>query len=144
MPFRPSAVVSLVVLPGVFALVGCSDGNKAFVLNGSVSYQGKPLKSGLVRLHMADGRAGMAMIHPDGTFEATDVIPGDAKVTIEEDPATRNRRMMGGGGAAAPSLPDPANSASAPVAIPSKYQDVKTTPLSYTLKRGTPLKIELE
>lgn len=137
MPFRPSTLVALVVLSGVFSVAGCSDGNKAFVLTGSVSYRGTPLKSGLVRLHMGDGRAGMAMIHPDGSFEATDVFPGEAKVTIEEDPAERNRRMMG---AAAP-----ANSVSAPpVAIPSKYQDVKTTPLSYTLKRGTPLNIELE
>ena len=68
MTCRSSAVLALVALLGALVLVGCSDSKKGFVLKGSVSYQGKPLSSGMVRLHMAENRLAMAMIQPDGSF----------------------------------------------------------------------------
>jgi hypothetical protein len=131
----------LVALLGALVLVGCSDSKKGFVLKGSVSYQGKPLSSGMVRLHMAENRLAMAMIQPDGSFEVTDVFPGEAKVTVEEDPAALKRRAMAAGGGA-PKAEKPASAP--PVAIPPKYKDVNTSDLTFTLKAGTPLKIELK
>jgi hypothetical protein len=144
MTCRSSAVFVLAVLSGALALVGCSDCKKGFVLKGSVSYQGKSLSSGMVRLHMAENRMAMAMIQSDGSFEATDVFPGEAKVTIEEDSAAQKRMAMAGG-AGAQRSPAPGEAASAPpVAIPPKYKDVNTSDLVYTLKAGTPLNIELK
>lgn len=144
MTYRSSVVLALIALLGLLALAGCSDSKKGFTLKGSVSYQGKPLSSGVVRLHMSENRMAMAMIQSNGSFEATDVFPGEAKVTIEEDPAVQKRMAMGGGaGAARPPAAGEATSAP-PVAIPPKYKDVNTSDLVFTLKRGEPLNIELK
>src|SRR5262249_33965630 len=138
---RSSAVLLLVALPAVFVFAGCSRGKKGFVLKGSVSYQGKPLSSGMVRLHMADNRMAMAMIRPDGSFEATDVFAGQAKVTIDEDPAVK---QMMPAPVAARKAPAPKASTALPVPIPPKYKNVSASDLAFTVQRGMLLNIELE
>jgi hypothetical protein len=143
---RPSAVHTLVVFSGVLALAGCSGSKKGFALKGSVSYQGKPLPSGVVRLYMAENRVTMARIQPDGSFEATEVFPGEAKATVEEDPTARMRKMMPATGAAAgvPAAAGPMNRFSLPsVPLPAKYKDTSTSGLTFTLKADDPLIIEL-
>jgi hypothetical protein len=132
----------LVALSGVFVISGCSNGKKGFVLKGSVSYQGKPLSSGMVRLYMPDNRMAMAMIRPDGSFEATDVFAGETKLTIEEDPAVK--QLMPAPAGAQKALA-PKASAAPPVPIPPKYKDVSTSGLVFTVTSAKQrLDIELE
>jgi len=137
---RSSAVFLWLVLSGSLVLTGCSSGKKSFTLKGSVSYQGKALTSGIVRLHMADERMAMAIIQPDGSFEATDVFPGEAKVTIERRSSRRAWRQ-----AEAPKTSTAGKSAAAPSSsIPTKYRDVDTSGLVFTLVPEQPLEIKLE
>lgn len=139
---RSSVVFVLIAVPAVLVLAGCSDKNKRFTVQGSVSYQGKPLSAGLVRLYMAEDRKASAKIQSDGSFTVTDVLPGEAKVTVEpEDPAEKMRRMMSPEGGPQGAAPKPAPPPT--VSLPAKYQDVTTTDLIFTLEPGIPLKIEL-
>ncbi|HWG44253.1 MAG TPA: hypothetical protein VN688_15850 [Gemmataceae bacterium] len=135
----------LVAFPVILILAGCSDSKKSFTQKGSVSYLGKPLSSGVVRLHMADKRVAVAMIQSDGSFEATDVFPGEAKATIEEDLAKRQRMAMPPAPKVGASGPAPANQPSTPsVPIPNKYKNADTSDLTFTLKSGVPLDIQLK
>jgi len=146
MTCRPSVLLALIGFSAVLGLAGCSDSKKGFALKGSVSYQGKPLPSGVVRLYMTENRVTVARIQPDGSFEATDVFPGEAKATIEDDPAEKQRKRMPATGAAAgaPAAAGPMNRSPLPsVPLPAKYKDASTSGLSFTLKVGDPLNIEL-
>jgi len=145
MTWRPSVFV-LIGFSASLAITGCSNSKKGFALKGSVSYQGKPLPSGVVRLFMNEDRVTVARIQPDGSFEATDVFPGEAKATVEEDPTARMRKMMPATGATAgmPAAAGPMNRSSLPsVPLPAKYKDPSTSGLIFTLKAGDPLNIEL-
>ena len=137
---RSSAFFLWVVLAGTLVLTGCSSGKKSFTLKGSVSYQGKALNSGIIRLHMADDHMAVAMIQPDGSFEATDVFPGEARVTIEK---FRRRRTWGRPEAPKTSTAGKA-AAALPGSLPDKYKDVNTSGLTFTLAPGQPLEINLE
>lgn len=121
-------------------LVGCSRGNKSFTLKGTVSYQGKPLNSGVVRLHMGEEHMAAAMIQPDGSFEATEVFPGQAKVTVER----KARRRAWKQGDTPPGGSSAKRGTAPPDAIPDKYKDVNTSGLAFTLEAGKPLNIQLE
>jgi hypothetical protein len=138
MTYRFSTVFALVVLPGVLVLAGCSSGKKSFALKGSVLYQGQPLTSGVVRLHMAENRVAMARIRPDGSFEATDLFAGQVKATIEDDPMEEMQRRMRAG-ARGPKAPIPKSSP-----IPVKYRDVNTSGLVFTIESNQPLDIILQ
>ncbi|HEY7426748.1 MAG TPA: hypothetical protein VH682_21105 [Gemmataceae bacterium] len=140
---RSSTALLLVALLGVFVLGGCSSGKKGFAVKGSVSYKGKPLSAGVVRFHMADNRMAMAMIQSDGSFAVTDLFPGEAKVTVEEDTAARMRkRVPAGAKVPKASAPKPPPAPSAP--IPDKYKDVTTAGLVFTLAPEQPLEIKLD
>ena len=134
---RSSAVFLLVALLSVFVLAGCSKSKKPFALKGSVTYQGKPLTSGMIRLHMADNRAAIAMIHRDGSFEATEVFAGEAKVTVEDIPGMKQQLPKASKAPVSKRQPSP------PISIPAKYKDVNTSDLVFTLVRGQPLDIQL-
>jgi|SRR5579875_3896007 hypothetical protein len=133
------STVSLLSFFWIFLFfVGCAKDHKDFRIKGTVSYQGKPLSSGVIRLHMANGRVAAARIRPDGSFEITDVIPGEVKVTIEEDPAEIERRTM-----PLPQVPMKPAVMKSSVQVPAKYKDAKTSDLVFTLVPGQPLKVEL-
>ena len=138
MTYRFSTVFALVALSGVLSLAGCSDSKKGFALKGSVSYQGQPLTSGIVRLYMAENRVSMARIQPDGSFEATDLFAGEVKATIEEDPMEEMQRRMRVG----------ARVSKAPLAkssaIAAKYRYVNTSGLVFTIESNQPLGITLQ
>ena len=138
MTYRFSTVFALVALPGVLVLAGCSSSKKGFALKGSVSYQGQPLTSGIVRLHMAENRVAMARIQPDGSFEATDLFAGEVKATIEADPMEEMQRRMRAG-VRGPMAPIPKSTP-----IPAKYKDVNTSGLVFTIESNQPLDIALQ
>jgi hypothetical protein len=134
MTSRSSAVFILAALSATLALTGCSSGKKSFTLKGSVSYKGEPLTAGVLRLHMADNHMSVATIQPDGSFEATDVVPGEAKLTLEENTRIRRVGPFGRQG----------GKKKASVPIPPKYKEVDKSGLVFTLKAGDPLNIQIE
>jgi hypothetical protein len=65
-------------------LSGCGNqGTSTF--HGSVSYAGKPLKSGVIYFlgPAPQMRMGMGTIHDDGTYTATDVPVGEVRVSFQ-------------------------------------------------------------
>ncbi|MDY3553146.1 hypothetical protein R5W24_002238 [Gemmata sp. JC717] len=132
----------LLTVAGVAAVLaaapGCS-GQKPQNVSGVVTLNGKPLTSGVVRFHGTGDRMATANIQPDGTFVATDVMPGEVKVAVTES-------LIAAGGARATPNAAKSQGLSAPeqpkrVAIPPKYKDVNTSNLNYTI---TPSMANLE
>jgi hypothetical protein len=124
-------------------LAGCS-GNQRLTIQGTVSYQGRPVPSGVVKFHGPGDRVSMATLEKDGTFTITDVSPGEVKVTVEEDPAARMKESMTGAGDEQPSA-DGKEAAVPPISIPPRYWKVSTSGLVYTITSGTDrLDVKLE
>ncbi len=109
------------------------------------------MTSGVVRFHMANNRLANAIIQPDGTFEATEVIPGEAKVTVEDDPGKLNQKIpIPRTGAAPPAAKQPApqvpgvpEPTAKAVPIPAKYKDPEKSGLVFTLSPNVPIEIQL-
>jgi hypothetical protein len=116
------------------AAVGCSKANKKVTVNGTVSYKGQPLHSGILKFIGPNGEYSAASIQPDGTFIMTDVVPGEMKVGVMEAP--QGSGSPTGERTAAPK---------APVSLPAKYRDPETSGLKYTITPDTTdLKIEIK
>jgi hypothetical protein len=143
MTARSSGVFAFVVLSALVVVAGCSGPNKGFSVKGSVSYQGKPLRAGWVRLHMADDRMAMAMIQSDGSFEATDVLPGEAKVTVEMRQTKMDWKAPPKGAALAFRRKQQKR-ADQLVSLPVKYKDINTSGLVFSLVPGERLEIRLD
>ncbi|AWM41383.1 hypothetical protein GobsT_75820 [Gemmata obscuriglobus] len=115
-------------------VTGCSKGEiKKQTIEGTITYKGAPLQSGILRFVGAGGAFATAPIHSDGTFTITDVVPGEIQVGIMEGP--RSSSSSDGKGAAAPKT--------AP--LPAKYKDPEHSGLKYTIDENTKkLNIELK
>lgn len=117
----------------IVALAGCSQDTKKVTVDGTISYKGRPLESGILQFVSADGGSySAASIQPGGKFVMTDVVPGEVKVAVIPSP--------GGSGSSsgAETAPRPK---SPPVELPEKYRDAATSGLKYTI---TPDTTELE
>ncbi|HEX4613775.1 MAG TPA: hypothetical protein VH092_36680 [Urbifossiella sp.] len=116
--------------------VGCSGGGtKKIVVRGTVTYNGQPLDSGMLQLAGPNGAYAAAAIKADGTYEITDVTPGETKVAVQETP--RNSGSSSGG----KHQPLPKE----PPKIPAKFRDVKTSGVTVTITPSTSdLPIELK
>ncbi len=78
-----SAVVAAVVL---MAAVGCGEAPPPTGgLTGTVTYEGKPVTSGMILFSPADGnyRGSKTVKIVDGKYDATGVLVGASRVTIE-------------------------------------------------------------
>ena len=113
---------------------GCSQGGvKKQTIEGTVSYKGVPLQSGILRFVGTGGAFATAPIHSDGTFTITDVMPGEVQVGIMEAPQSSSS-SDGKGGARKRSAP-----------LPAKYKDPERSGLKYTITEDTnTLNIELK
>lgn len=130
-----SRALALGALVCCFA-VGCSQGGvKKQTIEGTVSYKGAPLKSGILRFVGASGAFATAPIREDGTFTVTDVVPGEVQVGIMEAPQSGGSSSDGkGGGPKAKSPP-----------LPAKYKNPDQSGLKYTIGDDTKkLDIELK
>lgn len=117
--------------------VGCSQGGvKKQTIEGTVSYKGAPLKSGILRFVGASGAFATAPIREDGTFTVTDVAPGEVQVGIMEAPQSGGASSDGKGkGGPAPKAPP----------LPAKYKNPEQSGLKYTISEDTrKLDIELK
>jgi len=148
-----------VVLVTCFALLGCGggtgSGNSARV-SGSLTYNGQPIKGGVMCFHDASGVVYPAQLSPDGTYSANDIGTGEMVVTVDTEslnPARTGADAPKGRDAEARMAMDRKTSqrsdgpaggngpaASAPpvsyTKIPAKYHNAKTSTYTVTLKSG--------
>jgi hypothetical protein len=144
------------VLPLILALVsGCvKNPNAPAQVSGTVTYNGQPLKGGMLTLHSKDAGVYSAGIRSDGTYSATDLPAGEMVVTVETESVNPNKKtpQYGGGRGAPPPKgagPQPYKPPGAPadagtkgpdpaeyVKIPAKYADPKKSGLTVTLSQG--------
>jgi hypothetical protein len=76
----------VVVAAAALAAAGCADKSaKMMTLHGTITYNDQPLRSGFLKIVGENWTTG-AMIQPYGSFEVTSVLPGEAKVYVEETP----------------------------------------------------------
>jgi hypothetical protein len=135
----PRKTVFFPFLAVLLCASGCGD-SKATV-RGTVTYKNSPLTSGEVRFIGKSGtvpRAGL--IGPDGRYEIIDAPVGEVQVTVvcikSDGPLTQVN--MGGKTADGKSVrkrdtkPSPRTSA-----IPTKYNDPKTSGLLFTITTGS-------
>ena len=74
--------------------VGCSSDTRHGVVSGSVTLDGQPIKTGIIRFVPADGQTATAdAVIADGKFSA-DVPPGEKRVEISAPKVVGKRRMM--------------------------------------------------
>jgi hypothetical protein len=107
-------------------LVGCGKPpKKVLTVTGTVTYEGKKLKSGIVKFVAPNGDFAMGNIGPDGKFIVTDVVPGEQKVGYVAGP-------QGSGG------PDGGKSAPTekPVSVPAKFGDPQTSGVTVTVSES--------
>jgi hypothetical protein len=95
----------------------------------------------------ADGRVGSANIDADGNYEMANAPVGEVTVTVSVPQMSRGP-MQGGPAKPPPGIPEmhppgEAGGGGAPgidpskiVAIPKKYEDAKTSGLTYTVEKG--------
>jgi hypothetical protein len=150
-------LLSAAVLVGSLTLLGCGGGgggtNSARV-SGALTYNGKPIKGGVMMFHGPGGVAYQAQISPDGTYSATDIGAGEMVVTVDTESvnpekmggnvpktaeasarmaASQMRAKAEGGGNASAPAPSPADLY---VKIPAKYAKANTSTCTVTLKPG--------
>jgi hypothetical protein len=83
----------LLLLIAVFALVGCSSDNNQGTVHGTVTLDGKPLASGLVRFDPVDGQTASAdAAITDGSFTATMPV-GEKRVSVSAPKVVGKRKM---------------------------------------------------
>jgi hypothetical protein len=126
---------NLVVLAAV-AAAGCAGGVKKVTVHGTVAYQGQPLQSGILKLLGSEGSVSAGMIQPDGTFTATDVVPGEVSVGVLEAPQSSGSSS---------GEDRPAAAHRKPVSLPEKFRNPETSGVKYTITPDTKeLAIELK
>jgi len=132
---RFRSLVGLAVLAA--AVAGCSSkGVKKITVNGTVSYKGQPVRSGILKFAGPEGAYSAASIQPDGSYTITDVIPGETKVGVMESPQGSGSPS---GNRAPPAPKEP------PVPLPEKFREPTTSGVVYTITpETTKLDIELK
>jgi hypothetical protein len=111
-------------------------------VTGTVSYQGKPVTSGVVSFTAGDGLPYTCAITPDGTYAIQQVPTGFAMVTvISPDPeapaAAEPERKRGDGSRQPPAAPKPSGRANSKwFPIPEHYGLQGQSGLSLDVKKG--------
>lgn len=116
------------------AVAGCSRPTAA--IEGTVSYRGKPVPSGVVAVFVGEGQVVTGWID-EGRFMIRGVPLGEGVVTVEcdtpADPSIKpppGEKLFPLDNPAAPKPTGP------PVAIPTRYRSPKTSPLRIALVAG--------
>jgi hypothetical protein len=145
-------LVGLLALAGALAVAGC--GGSTGTVTGTVTYQSKPLKGGIVMFTPAGGgQSPVAFnINEDGTYTATGVPVGEATITVDTAYLKSQARGEMGGNAPKYEPPQGAPEGGAPaykppsdaganarkyVWIPTKYADPAQSGLKYTVTGGS-------
>jgi hypothetical protein len=94
---------------------------KTGIVEGKTTFNGQPLKGGTISFHIADGTMVTTKIKADGTFRATSVPVGKARVTIETESAKPKEKNK---------------DATMYVKIPQKYAGANTSGLEVVVAAG--------
>lgn len=116
------------------AVAGC--GRPTGEIEGTVTYRGKPVPSGIVAVFVGEGRVVTGVI-AEGRFAVRGVPLGEGVVTVECDtPADPSIKPPPGEKIIPfenPALPKPTGP---PVAVPTRYRSPTTSPLRISLVAG--------
>ena len=117
-------------------LVGCGGPTKKVVtVTGTVTYNGTPLKAGILKFQAPNGDYATGVIGPDGQFAITDVVPGEQKVAYVGGPVSVGSSDGTGGKA-------PGAKA---VTVPAKFADLQTSGVTVTVPdTGGAVTVELK
>jgi hypothetical protein len=124
------ASLSVMGLGAILALSVAGCGDKATV-TGKVTIDGAPANAGSVIFSTEKGKSATGDIRSDGTYTVADAPLGAVRISILPMVG------MGGGDVTLPAGMPGASSSLKPVPIPPRYQNVATSGLTYTIKRGT-------
>lgn len=125
----PRRAAVLAAAAALLTLVGCNKGINKITVKGTVSVKGQKLTGGLLKfVGEGNGYYGVAVINADGTYEMTDVVPGEVKVAVVDSPH--------GSGSSNPA--DKPTAAPKPsVSIPEKYREPESSGVKYTIAPDT-------
>jgi len=126
------------LLAAVAALAGCASRP---VVQGKVLYRNEALTSGEVSFVASDGRSRSAQIGSDGSYEIIDPPLGEVTIVVV---ATK---VEGGSAKGSPLGGDPKGSRAGTTRslIPARYNDPKSSGLTYHVTRGRQTKdVELK
>ncbi len=115
----------------IFACMGCGSGPSTATVTGTVTFEGGPVKAGTICFVPLDGIPRQGDIQPDGSYRVDDIPLGDAIIVINppavEDP---NKHMR------IKEQKDTAVIQPPPPPFPTKYIDMSTSDLRYSVKSG--------
>jgi hypothetical protein len=98
-------------------------------VSGKVTYKGKPLAGGTITFFDSANRSVPANINSDGTFTATKVASGQARVTVS---APMNINFAGADGKGKTVSADAKNAPQ----LPAKYSDPEKSGITYDVTSG--------
>jgi hypothetical protein len=133
------AALGVVALACTLSASGCNTGPPTSDVSGTVSYKGKKLGNGTIQF-IGKETKDSSLIGADGTYHIYKAPRGSVKVVIETTPP-----VTGAGQKTPPGSKDapPPNVLGGPeaakgeyVAIPKKYAEENTTPLTYEVTPG--------
>ena len=101
---------------------GCDKGIKRINVSGTVTYEGKPVTSGLLKFSGPNGAYSAAVLGDGGKYSITDVVPGETKIGVMESPQ--------GSGSSSGAKSGPA---AAPVSLPEKFRDPEKSGVKYLI-----------
>jgi hypothetical protein len=120
--------VSLWLLP----LLACAAGCGSPKVSGKVTYNGEPLRAGIVSITAANGWVGTSQINEDGTYSIANVPPGSAKIAVDNLSSEPGRKLP-------PNVkhrPPKSEPTQTPVKIPAKYKKPETSGLTCEVTGG--------
>jgi hypothetical protein len=141
-------LVRAIACTGLFALIaltGCEykRGPRATV-KGMVTFNDRPVTAGTVSFFGADNRVGSAPLLEDGSYEVLDAPVGEVTVTVTipelstGEPAIRPPPSKPVPGLPTATEPEPGKRiGTVVVLIPPQYKKAETSPLKYTVKKGS-------
>lgn len=127
------------------AVVGCGPTKAKGKVKGKVKFFDKNLTAGTVTFTAKDGRVGSGNIDFEGNYEVADAPVGEVTITVSvpappmgpakgmtpQPPKDVGMKTAIGGG-----TPGPAIDPSKIVQVPTKYANVDTSGLKYTVEKG--------
>jgi hypothetical protein len=123
------AIRTVLALLAVVLIGSCDSGPRTGEVSGKVSYDGKLLETGSIRLFPTDGTTPTAGgVIKDGKYAVAKVSVGKYKVTISGSQIVGQKKLY-----------DTPNSPTAPITVdplPEKYKDWSKTELTLDVKPG--------
>ena len=126
--YRAVAAGSLVA---VSLLSGCGGGDSATTVQGKITFDGKPVTTGLINFMPAKGQPLGGEIQPDGSY-SYDLPPGDYKVRIDSPPPVP-AGLQEGSAVTPAAAPPPPTGKPGQGQVPPQYANFDTSGLTLTV-----------